>query len=161
MTGVITSAKTKLYISGVHATATDTSTEFAALTWYEVGDVVTFGEFGASFDEIVHQPISDGKTYKFKGTRNDGGLQLNLGRIPADTGQAVLVTALSSYANYDFKIELNDLPSGTGATPTRFYFAAKVMSYTVSIPNSNSVVSATCHLSIDGNILEVAAVVGT
>jgi hypothetical protein len=161
-TGVVTSAKTKLYVAGIHASATDTASEFDALTWHEVGDVVSFGEFGASFEEITHQPVSDGNTYKFKGTRNDGTLALNLGRAPADTGQALLITALSSYKDYDFRVELNDAPDAlTGAKGTRMFFAGKVMSYTTAIPSANSIVGATCNISINGQILEAAPVAGT
>ena len=161
-TGVVTSAQTKLYVAGLHATGTDTVVEWDALTWVEVGDVVSYGEFGASFEEITHQPVSDGNTYKFKGTRNDGSLALNLGRAPADAGQAVLITALDSYKDYDFKVELNDAPNAlTGFKNTRMFFAGKVMSYTPAIPSSNSVVGSTCNISINGRILEGAAVAGS
>jgi hypothetical protein len=160
-TGVVTSAKTKLYVAGIHAAATDSATEFAALTWVEIGDVVSFGEFGASYEEIVHQPINDGNTYRFKGTRNDGSLALNLGRAPSDAGQAVLVTASGSYKDYDFRVVLNDAGEGGGATGTTMYFAGKVMSYTTAIPSSNSIVGSTATIGINGAIIEVAATAGT
>lgn len=159
-TGVVTSALTKLYVAGIHAAATDTGSEFAALTWVEIGDIVSYGEFGSSYEEIVHQPINDGQTYRFKGTRNDGSLQLNLGRAPADAGQAILVTANGSYKDYDFKIALNDTPDAVGSTPTIMYFAGKVMSYTTNVPSSNSIVGSTATIGINGNILEVAKTVG-
>lgn len=160
-TGVVTSALTKLYVAGVHATATDTLSEWDALTWHEVGDVVSFGEFGASYEEILHQPVSDGQTYKFKGTVNYGSLTLGLGRAPADAGQAILITALSSYSAYDFKVALNDDPGGTGSKPTRMFFQGRVMSYTTAIPSSNSIVGSTCNVSINGQILDGPLVVGS
>lgn len=160
-TGVVTSALSKLYVAGVHATATDTLSEWDALTWTEVGDIVSFGEFGASFEEIIHQPVSDGQTYKFKGTKNYGSLALNLGRAPADAGQAVLITALGVYTAYDFKVALNDDPGGTGSKPTRMFFEGRVMSYTTAIPSANSIVGATCNISINGSILEGAKVAGS
>lgn len=160
-TGVVTSALSKLYVSGVHLTATDILSEWDALTWTEVGDIVSFGEFGASFEEIVHQPVSDGQTYKFKGTKNYGNLTLNLGRAPSDAGQAILVTALGVYTAYDFKVALNDDPGGTGSKPTRMFFEGRVMSYTTNIPSSNSIVGSTCNVSINGAILEGAKVVGS
>lgn len=159
---VVTSAKTKLYVCATASvTATDTVAEFDALTWVEVGEVVSYSEFGASYDEVTHQPISDGKTYKFKGTRNDGTLQLSLGRAPDDTGQALLVTALDSYDAYPFKVVLNDLPSGSGAKPTRFFLSGRVMSYTVNPGSTNSVVTASCNISINGTVLEGVKVVGS
>lgn len=160
-TGVVTSALTKLYVAGVHATATDSLSEWDALTWVEVGDIVAFGEFGASFEEIVHMPVSDGQVYKFKGSKNYGSLALNLGRAPADTGQAVLITALGVYTAYDFKVALNDDPGGSGSKPSRMFFEGRVMSYTTSIPSTNSIVGATCNISINGSILEGAKVVGS
>lgn len=156
-TGVVTSARTKLYASALaHAAATDTASEYAALTWVEVGDIVSFGEFGASFEEIVHQPINDGLTYRFKGTKNQGSLSLNLGRAPADAGQTLLRTQSELYVDYNFKITLNDAPSG-GGTPTTMYFYGKVMSYTTNVPSSNSIVGSTCTIGINGDIIEVAA----
>jgi hypothetical protein len=156
-TGVVTSAKTKLYVNATpHLAATDTAAEYAALTWTEIGDIVSFGEFGASFEEIVHQPINDGETYRFKGTRNNGSLALNLGRAPADAGQAILFAAAETYVDYDFRITLNDTPAG-GGTPTTMYFNGKVMSYTTSVPSSNSIVGSTANIGISGKIIEVAA----
>ncbi|WP_207479574.1 hypothetical protein [Arenibaculum pallidiluteum] len=157
---VITSAGTKLYVAGAHTTA-DSVAEYDALTWVEVGEVTNFGEFGASYAEITHVPVGTNITHKFKGTRNDGSLQLTLGRDPSDVGQADLVEALDSYDSYDFKIELNDLPSGTGAKPTRFFFAGKVMSYTTNIGNGGQVVGANTTISIDGAVLEGAKVAGS
>lgn len=155
-TGVVTSARTKVYTtSAAYTTATDTGAEYAALTWVEIGDVVSFGEFGASFEEIVHQPISDGQTYRFKGTKNNGTLALGLGRAPADAGQALLVAHSESYVDYPFKVALNDAPSG--GTPTTLYFPGKVMSYTTAIPSSNSIVGSTANIGISGAIVEVAA----
>lgn len=157
-TGVVTSAKTKLYTtSAAHVAATDTAGEFAALTWVEIGDIVSFGEFGASFEEIVHQPINDGNTYRFKGTRNDGSLALQLGRAPTDAGQALLLAHAELYVDYPFKITLNDAPPGDGSTPTTMYFAGKVMSYTTNVPGANSIVGSTATIGINGKILEVAA----
>lgn len=160
-TGVVTSALTKLYVSGVHLAATDTLSEWDALTWTEVGDVVSYGEFGPNYEEITHQPVSDGQTYKFKGTVNYGSLALNLGRAPADAGQAILITALSSYSAYDFKVALNDDPGGSGSKPTRLFFQARVMSYTTAIPSANSIVGSTCGVSINGAILNGPLVAGT
>jgi hypothetical protein len=159
---VVTSARTKLYTAATaYTTATDTVVEWDALTWVEVGEVISYSEFGASYDEITHQPISDGLTYKFKGTRNDGSMQLSLGRAPTDAGQALLVTALDSYDSYPFKVALNDDPGGTGSKPTRFFLAGRVMSYTVNPGSTNSVVTASCTIGINGVVLEGAKVVGS
>jgi hypothetical protein len=160
-TGVVTSAKAKLYVAGVHLTATNTLAEYDALTWVEVGDVVGYGEFGASYEEIVHQPINDGNTYRFKGTRNDGSLALTLGRAPADAGQALLITALDDYDDWDFQVQLNDKPNElTGAKGTRMFFPGKVMSYTTNIPSSNSIVGSSCNIGINGAIVEGEPVAG-
>lgn len=158
---VITAAGTKLFIGGVHDGTVDTEIAYDALTWVEVGEITSFGEFGASYNEITHNPVGSRKTYKFKGARNDGSLQLTLGRDPSDAGQADLTEALDSDSNYAFKVELNDLPSGVGAKPTRFFFPGKVMSYTANIGGVDGVIQSTCQISIDGNILEAAQVAGT
>ena len=155
-TGVVTSAKTKVYTTATaHTAATDTAAEYAALTWVEIGDVVSYGEFGATFEEIVHQPINDGETYRFKGTRNNGSLSLGLGRAPADAGQALLIAHAETYVDYPFRVTLNDAPDG--GTGTTMYFPGKVMSYTTNVPSSNSIVGSTCTIGISGKIIEAAA----
>lgn len=160
MAKVVTSAKTKLFIAGVHAEATDSAAEYAALTWVEVGEVTNFGEFGAQYAEITHTPVGNPTVQKFKGSLNQGTISLTLGRVPVDAGQEDLRAALASYDSYDFKIELNDKPAGVSAKPTTFYFPGKVMSYTTSIGGPDQVVTATANIGIDGDIIEVAATTG-
>jgi len=158
MPGVVTSPKTKLFIAGVHADATDTASEYAALTWVEVGEITNFGEFGTSYQPITHNPVGSNETYKFKGSKDNGSLQLTIARVPSDAGQTIIKTAADSYSNYDFKIELNDKPSsGVSPKPTTFYFPGKVMSYTTNIGGANNIVGSTVNIGIDGAIIEVAA----
>lgn len=156
--GVVTSAGTKLFVGGT--TASGTEAEYAALTWVEVGEITSFGEFGASFQQITHTPVGSRRTYKFKGARDDGSLQLTLGRDPSDPGQADLAEALDSDLSYNFKVELSDRPEGTGALPTRFFFPGKVMSYTANIGSADGVVQSTCQIAIDGAVIEAARTAG-
>ena len=143
-----TSAGTKLHISA-SAPATYNSTGFAALTWTEIGEVSEMGEFGRQYNLVTFNTLGDRRTVKRKGSYNDGTIACQMARVPDDTGQTILVTAVNSDASYSIKVTLQD--------GTVFYTTAQVMSYTTNIGNVDQITSATVNLEIDNDILEVAA----
>lgn len=150
---VYTSAGTKLYISAT-LPATEDQAGYEALTWTEIGDLSDFGEYGRQYAEVTFNPIGDRKTYKSKGSYNDGNLTLQMARAPyADAGQAIVKTALDDDNNYSFKAAHNNIATTTGTVE---YFPAKVMSYTTSgISGPDSNVMSSVGVSIDGAIVEV------
>lgn len=124
--------------------------------WTEIGEVVNFGEFGRTYAEVTHESINNRNVRKFKGTRNDGNIPLQLGRDTSDDGQELLRQALDDDDDWNFKIELDDAP--TAGTPTTLTFLAKVMSYTTNLGGPNQIIGATATLGIQsGSITEVAA----
>lgn len=157
---VQTAAGSKIYISSDASTA-DSQTDFEGLTWTEIGEVVSIGDFGSEFQEITHTSISDRLVRKFKGAEDPGTIQVELGRDVSDIGQAMLKTALGNDYDYGVKIELNDQPAtGTAPAPTTFYLNAKVMSYRTQIGSVDSIVSATTSLGISSRPIEVVATTG-
>lgn len=165
MTTPVIAAKTGFYIStATHVVTNKTVSDFDALaenTWVKVGGITNIGEFGATFQEITSDPIDSDVTHKYKGMRNDGSVALTLERLADDIGQQKLVEALSSYADYAFRVVLNDLPSGTGAKATRLYFPGKVLTFMTNISGANNLVTATCNVSINGPTVEGAKVLGS
>ena len=143
-----TSAGTKLHISA-SAPATYNSTGFAALTWTEIGEVSEMGEFGRQYNLVTFNTLGDRRTVKRKGSYNDGTIACQMARVPDDTGQTILVTAVNSDASYSIKVTLQD--------GTVFYTTAQVMSYTTNIGNVDQITSATVNLEIDNDIIEVPA----
>src|SRR5438105_13582069 len=116
---VNTSSGSKRYIGQDNAAHANPQTDSDYIL---VGFIANMGEFGRIFSLITFDDLSNRNTLKFKGQRNDGKLQLDLGRAPDDAGQAEMRTALNSDHDYNFKVTLSDQLL---ATPTTFYFLAK------------------------------------
>lgn len=151
--GVITSAGAKLFIASPGPLS-------PAPTWVEVGEITSIGEFGRVYSEVTFTALGDRNVRKFKGSRNDGTLQLQLGRDLDDAGQEDMVGALDSDDDYNFKIELNDAassPASPAPKPTTITFKAKCMSFTTNIGSLDQVLGASCQLGIQsGSIIETA-----
>jgi hypothetical protein len=123
---VNTAAGSKLYVG---TTAANQATD----TYIEVGEVVSIGEFGRSYDSITYNALGDRNVKKFKGQRDDGMISLELGRAPNDAGQAAMLSALDADFDYNFKVTLND-----EITPPK----ASAVTITIAAPG---VVSWTAH----------------
>jgi hypothetical protein len=148
---VNTAAGSKLYIG-------TTASNPVGDTYVEVAEIANMGQFGRVYDEIKFSSLSDRNVRKFKGQRDDGGIQLELGRSANDAGQAAMVLALDSDQDFNFKIALNDDDDTSGAVPTTFLFKAKVMSYQTNVGGPNDVVKAASMLGVkSGSITETAA----
>lgn len=98
---VQTSAGSRLYIG---TTASVASTD----TYAEVGDITNLGQFGRSYEEIKYNNLGSRNVIKFKGQRDDGDIQLDLGKSDSDAGQLAIKAALDIDLDYNFKITLND-----------------------------------------------------
>lgn len=150
-TGVQTSAGSTLSIA-TGATATPTTydaTGFAALTYVVVGEVTDIGEFGKEYNLVTFAPVGDRKQRKFKGSYNNGSIQVQMGRSTGDAGQAAMRTALASDASFAVKVTLQNLD--------KIYFTGKVMSYKTSVGSVDQITSATSTIEIDSEVVEVAA----
>lgn len=149
-TAAITGAGSTLAISAT-APATENATGFGAVTYTDVGEVVSIGEYGAISNLVTHNPLADRKTYKFKGSYNNGSLAVNLAKAVSDAGQVILAAAgaPTNDADYTFEVTLSD-----GSIQ---YFTAKVMSYTTVIDGVDSIIGSTAQIEIISDIIEVAA----
>lgn len=149
MSDVFTSAGTTIKVDSA-LPATNDEAGFGALTGFKlIGEVTDLGEFGRQYNLVTHNPLGDRRTVKRKGSYNDGSVTMALGRVPADTGQAVLVTAVDDDASYSFEVTLQD--------GTIFYFTGQVMSYTANVGSVDQITSGSVTIEIDNDIIEVAA----
>lgn len=133
--------------------ATYDAAGFAALTYSAVAEVTDIGTFGKDFTLVTHNPIGDRKTYKFRGSYNNGTLDLKLAKITVlntDAGQAALTTALNDPLDksVSFRIALQD--------GSKQYFTGKVMSFTTSIGSVNSILAGECKVEIDSDVVETS-----
>ena len=136
------------------------STQTNALTdvYTSVGEVRNIGDFGRVYNQIEHSVLSDRNVQKFKGQRDDGTLEVELGYDAADTGQAALKTALDSDSDYNIRITLNDASSVSGSHGTLFHMKAKVMQEVKMLGDANNIVRSKVVLAIkSGSITETPA----
>jgi len=156
-TAAFTAAGTTLGVSA-SPPATENQAGWEGLTFTNIGEIVDFGEIGRVYNEITHNPVGSRETFKFKGSYNDGNMQLQVARaegVVGDAGLAIIETALDSDSDFYFAIELNDNPSGS--TNTILYFPAKVMSAPNIIGGVDSIVGKAINVAVSGSILTVDA----
>jgi hypothetical protein len=122
------------------APATYNVAGYTALAFTTIGEITNAGEFGRVYQLITHNPLATRGTQKFKGSYNEGAINLNLALDTDDAGQVLAKVALDSDNDYSFKVAM---PGGDD-----FYFRAKVMSFPIGVNDSNSLTTATMQLEI-------------
>lgn len=142
--GAMTSAGTVLAISAT-LPATYDDTGFSALTYIVVGEITDIGEFGKAFNLVTHNPLGDRKTYKFKGSYNNGSVSLTMALVEDDAGQIAMKTAEGSDNSIAVKVTLQD--------GTIKYFTAKCMGLNIAVGSVDSITTATTTLEVDSDIV--------
>lgn len=140
------SVGSKVYISAGVPAAID-SASFAALTYTEIKELTDIGMIGPESAVINHNPVGENVTYKLKGSRQNGSLDLKMARAPTDPGQTLLIAAEASNNPYAIKVVLQ---SGT-----IMYAQSLVMSYKTSIGGQSQITSAESKVEISGAIVVV------
>ena len=136
---VRTSAGTTLKISA-NAPATFNVAGYSALTYTAVGEITDLGEFGREFTLVTHNPVGSRGTQKFKGSFNEGTMNLSLGLDTDDAGQVLMKAASLSDGPYSFEV--------TTQNGDTYYFQAMVMSFKVGVGSVDSITTATCTLEL-------------
>ena len=154
---VETAAGSKFYIGPQNSSASAQG-DYEGLTYVQVGEVESIGEFGDSFNEVNFISLSNRRVKKFKSSKNAGNIQIVIGHDSADSGQDNLNTALASDEDYAFKVELDDAGTGSPSSPTTFYFRGKVMAAPVTPGEADNIVRIAATIGINTDVLEVDAV---
>lgn len=136
---VRTSAGTTLKISA-NAPATFNVAGYSALTYTSVGEITDLGEFGREFTLVTHNPVGSRGTQKFKGSFNEGTMNLSLGLDTDDAGQVLMKAASLADTAYSFEV--------TTQNGDTYYFQAMVMSFKVGVGSVDSITTATCTLEL-------------
>lgn len=121
------------------------TTGYAALTFTDIGEVVDVGEIAKTWAVITHQAVTRDYPQKLKDTYDIPDVTFTLGRVSADTGQALLQTALAASASYSFEVVL---PSGDTAN-----FTGKVTKAGLGAVASGAVTTTTVTVAIDPETL--------
>lgn len=128
--------------------ATFDATGFGNLTYTVIKDLTDIGMVGPESPVILHNPVNENTTYKIKGPRNNGSLDLK-GAKPssADPGHTLLIAAENSPNPYALKVLL--------ANGTILYFQVKVMSYKTAIGGSGQITGIESKCEVDGVVVTV------
>lgn len=106
-----------------------------------VGEITDFGDFGREYNLVKHNAVATRGTQKFKGSFDEGRMDLKIGLDTDDAGQIAMKTAKGSDNTYYFLITV-------GGSGDKYYFGAKVMQWKVGIGNVDNVVQASTSLEI-------------
>lgn len=147
-TGAMTSAGTTLAISA-SLPASYNETGFEALSYTDVGEITVLPVYGKQFNITPHTPLGDRKTYKFKGSYDNGDVAIEAAKDYDDAGQLIVQAALESDDSYSFEVTMND-----GSIE---YFTAKVYGYPTEVNDVNSITKTRIMLAIDSDVVFVAA----
>jgi hypothetical protein len=126
--------------------ATYDAAGFGALAFTTVGEVTDIGSLGKEYTLVTHNPVGDRKTYKFRGSYNNGALALKLAKALSDAGQAMLLAASESDTSYSFCITLQD--------GKKMYFTGMTMSFITNIGTVNNILGADVKVEIDSDIVQ-------
>lgn len=136
-----TSAGTIIYISDdTPATFNVAGYTATGVVFTAIGEITNAGEFGRVYQAIKHNPLATRGTRKYKGSFDEGTMNLQLALDTDDAGQIIAKVALDSDNDYSFKVTM---PNGDD-----FYFQAKLMSFPIGINDVNSMTSATMQLEL-------------
>jgi hypothetical protein len=150
------SAGARVYFCSTASPTASTSSEYAALTWVEIGGVETIGEFGDAAGSASFTGLSDNRVRKFKGANDAGDVAITCGRDPLDAGQIAVKAASDTKFNYAFKVALEDAADAND-TDSIIYFQAQIMSAKTNVGGANDVTKLTINLAINSEIVEVAS----
>lgn len=157
MANIATATGAKVYISSTSITeSTDTTGEFAALTWTEIGLVQSFSAYGDSSSVVKFASLSDGRNRVAKGIRDAGEMTLTVARAPDDAGQQALVAAELLTTKYGFKIVLPNRLTTLGTDEIN-YFRGLVTGKRNGNGQNDQVLMRDFVIAIDSPIYETAA----
>lgn len=151
----------KIYISGSGSSPTANSTaadesDYAALTYVEVGKVESVSEFGDQASTITATTLGDARVRKQKGVRDAGDITVTVLHDPLDNGQKAMIAAEATEFSYAFKVVLAD-GADANDTDTVFYFRALVSTARLAGLQPNEFVKRNFVALIDSAIVEVAS----
>ena len=111
------------------------------------GEVTSVGEFGREYQTVRVTNLKEGATRKFKGSFDNGTIQLDLLFDAEDPGQVILERAgESATLTYAFHIEL---PEGDGGTQEEFYFEGFVASLKRIVGGPDDALMLRCNIELD------------
>lgn len=147
----------KIYLGPVNSVADD-ATAYAALSYTEIKQVESIGEFGDSASTITFTSLGDARVRKRKGVRDAGDLSVTVANDPLDPGQIAAIAAQATDFSYAIKVLLAD-GADANDTDSVFYFRALVSSARLNVGAANEIIKRTFAMLIDSQVIEVPSAV--
>jgi hypothetical protein len=135
-------------------TAAATASAYSGLSYTEIGEVESIGEFGDQASTITFTSLGDARVRKRKGVRDAGDLNVVVANDPRNAGQIAMIAAQATEFTYAFKIVLADAPDAND-TDSVFYFHGLVASTRLNVGAANEIIKRTFAILIDTAIIEV------
>lgn len=155
---VSTSAGATIFIGPATAVEPADKIAYEALTWTEINEVESLGEFGDSSAAITFTALKDGRVRKRKGAKDAGDLALVVGYDPFDAGQLALIAAEATKFSYAIKVVLED-GQDANDTDSTFYFLALVMTKRLTVGDVQAITKRAYTLGITTKITEAPSTV--
>lgn len=132
--------------------ATYDQTGFEALTYQEVGEITSAGEYGGTAQINQNIPLKTGIVNKRAGSYDYGTAALQITRDSADAGQTDLKDGFDGSEKGNVHSIKVALPDGSEQ-----YFTAIISSFTTNIGDANTWTAASCNLELTNKVVDVAA----
>lgn len=146
----------QFFLGPINAVAAD-ETDYGALSYTEVKEVESIGEFGDQASTVTFTSLGDARVRKRKGVRDAGDLNVVVGNDPLDPGQLAMIAAQETENSYAFKVVLADAADAND-TDSTFYFRALVASTRLNVGAANDIIKRTFVVLIDSAVVEVPSV---
>jgi hypothetical protein len=161
---VATGAGSKIYIATAYGTVPANQAAYEALSWVEVEQTESIGEFGDSTAAVTFTGLGDARVQKLKGSSDAGTLNVVMAfNALADgsptTGQYLMqqASANTTADNYRFKITFNDASTGSPlGDPTTRFFSGQVGTWVEGVPGADDILRVSAEVRINSAIIRVA-----
>jgi hypothetical protein len=158
---IITGSGAKIYIGpAVTEAAADTLAEFEALSYQEIGQVISIGAFGDAANDVSVSILGDARVRHAKGARDAGSMTVTVAHDPLDVGQGATEDAERTNDEYAVKVLWPDAPTGA-YSDTLKYFRALVKTQRSSDITNDGVLQKTYEFGINSEIFTDEAAIST
>jgi len=123
-------------------------TLLAGLTYVEVGEMESIGDYGDTINDVSFSGLASGRAKHLKGLADAGSAELSIGFDAGDAGQLALVEAFLDRSRFDYPVKVVYVDGETD------YFAVKVMSNKKTGISVEGVLKRTVTLGINSEIYE-------
>jgi hypothetical protein len=146
----------RVFISAAVVTEPADAAAYAALSWTEIGDVLSLSGFGDEAQILSTATLQDERVFKAKGPRDSGTLEITCLNREDDTGQIAAVAAEQTAYNYPIKVELPNKLT-TGGTNGLKYMIGLVSSRRLGAIDPTSFGQIAFMVALNSKITSVAA----